>query len=338
MFRKLIVVLAVLAAAAVAGAQKPPAGTDEAFPVARLVKSLELGKPIAHGGLTIIPIYREGARDRAAYVTLEDALRNGWILISEVEGGRVPQVQISNLSRRAIFLMGGEILTGCRQDRILAQDILLGPGTKNLLAPVFCVEQGRWNATSSGFTSKQNLGTPAMRAVALSQGAAAQSEIWDRVAAENRKLGVASPTEAYQDAYEKDGNRTAIRGIEEKMKDASFLEGDTVGVVIGIGGEIVSADIFADPDLFAKEWPKILRSSALSSLGGPKGVSLGRGQAADFLRSFPDRRYRAQDGLDLGTEYVASDRDAHIRALADKSAVVHLSAFPQDKDRIKVVR
>lgn len=338
MLRRLIVVLAAVAITTAAGGPRTPVSVDEALPVKSLIRILELGKPLDHGGLTIIPIHLARAQDRKAYVTLEDALQNGWLLISEVDGGSVPQVKISNLSRQAIFLMGGEILTGCRQDRILAQDILLAPGTKNLLAPVFCVEQGRWHQTSRGFTSKQNLGTPALRAAAQKKGAAAQSEIWERIASENMKMGVGSPTEAYQDAYENEDVRAAIRGIEKKMKDAPFLQDDTVGVVIGIGGEPASVDIFANPGLFAKQWPKILKSSALSSYDGHKGRPLQRERAARFLRSFMDRKYRAQSGLDLGTMYTSSDSDVNIQALAHKNGVIHLSGFPQEKDRIKVVR
>jgi hypothetical protein len=321
-----------------AGVQKTPVTADSAHPVKRMIRSLELGRPLDHGGLTIIPVHMDRIRDRASYYTLEDALRNRWISISEIDSGRVPQVKISNLSRHMIFLMGGEILTGCKQDRILAQDILLAPGTKNLLAPVFCVERGRWNETSGGFTSKQNLGTPALRATAQKKSAAAQSEIWERIALDNRKMGVASATEAYQDAYEKEENRAAILKIEKKMKDIPRLQDDTVGVIIGVGGEIVSADIFVNPKLFAKQWPKILKSSALSSLGGPKTSSLERDKAAAFLRSLLDRRYRTQSGLDLGTEYTSSGPDANIQALAYRSGVLHLSGFPQEKDRIKVVR
>jgi hypothetical protein len=338
MVRRLIVVLAAIAVTAAVGSQRMPVKADEALPVKNLIRSLELGKPLEHGGLTIIPVHMDRIQDPTSYFTLEDAFRNGWLLISEVEGGRVPQVKISNLSKKTVFLMGGEILSGCRQDRILAQDILLAPGTKNLLAPVFCVEQGRWHQTSSGFTSKQNLGTPALRATAQKKSAAAQSEIWDRIAAENRKMGVESITDAYQDAYESEDIRSAIQSIEKKMGDVAFLQDDTVGVIIGIGGELASVDIFANPNLFAKQWPKILKSSALSSFGDPRGIPLGREQAAKFLRSFLDRRYRTQSGLDLGTEYTSSGSDVDIQALAYKSGVIHLSGFPQEKDRIKVVR
>jgi hypothetical protein len=234
--------------------------------------------------------------------------------------------------------MGGEILTGCRQDRILGRDILLAPGTKNLLAPVFCVEQGRWSQTLTGFTSKQNLGTPALRAAAQNNSPAAQAEIWERIDTENRRMGVGSATRAYQDAYEKEDIRAAIRGLEKKMKDLPFLQDNPLGVVIGIGGEPAGVDIFANPDLFAKQWPKILKSSALSSFGGRKDVSLSREKAAEFLRSFMDLSYRTQSGLDLGVEYTSSDGGINIQALAHKSGIVHLSGFPREKDRVKVVR
>ena len=307
-------------------------------PVPDLVKQLELGKPVSQGALTIIPVYLDKIRDHAVYVTLEDALRKGWIHITEVEGGRVPQVKISNTSRHPIFLMGGEILTGCRQDRLLAGDILLAPGTRDLLAPVYCVEHGRWSQTSDRFYSKQNLGTASLRAVAQERPAAAQTEIWNRIAELNRKMGVSSRTAAYQEAFEKEESRAAIQKVEKKLADLPRLHDDTVGVVIGLNGRVVSVDIFVNPDLFAKQWPKILRASALSSLGGHKSLSLDRDEASRFLRSFMKRRFQSKPGLDLGSEYTSSGSDANIQALIYRKSVIHCSAFPQQEDRMKVVR
>jgi hypothetical protein len=191
---------------------------------------------------------------------------------------------------------------------------------------------------SQSFGSKQNLGTPALRARAQEKSPSAQSEIWGKIAEENRVMGVASATGAYQDAYDKEENRDRISRIEEKMADLPRLHSDTVGVVIGVGGVVVSTDIFANPDLFAKQWPKILRSSALTSIGRAHPDPLDRTEAAGFLRSFLDRRYRTQPGLDLGVEYSSIDSAANIQALAYQDAVVHLSGFPQEEDRIKVIR
>lgn len=328
---------AALAVALLTGARGAAFPQEGGNPVRAMVRRLELGKPVSYGSLTIIPVYLDKVIDRTNYGTLEDALKNGGITITEVEGGRVPQVKISNLSKQLVFLMGGEILTGCRQDRILASDILLGPGTRDLLAPVFCVEQGRWTHVSQSFFSKQNLGTPALRAKAQERSPAAQSEIWGKIAEENQVMGVSSRTEAYQDAYEKDENRARIAKIEEKMRDIPRLHADTVGVVIGLGNEVVSADIFANPDLFLRQWPKILKSSALSSLGTAKGGALDRNAAAGFLRSFTDRKFRSQAGLDLGIEYSSVDAAANIQALAYNESLLHLAAFPQEDDRIKVI-
>jgi hypothetical protein len=320
------------------GSQRALDFKEDPNPVRELVKRLELGRPISHGNLTVIPVHLDKIQDRFAYVTLETALEKGWITITEIEGGRVPQVKISNVSKHVIFLMGGEILTGCRQDRILANDILLAPGTRDLLAPVYCVEHGRWSATSGQFTSKKNLGTPEMRAKAQKKSPSAQSEIWAGIADQNRKMAVASPTEAYQEAFDKEENLAVIQKIEKKMKVFPRLHDDTVGVIIGLRGKLVSVDIFATPGLFAEQWPKILRSSALSSIGDPGKNDLDRGRAAEFLKSFLDRTYRRQAGLDLGFEYSSTATDAHILALSFQNNIVHLSAFPQEKDRVKVLQ
>jgi len=299
-------------------------------PVATLVRLLEVGRPTSTQGLSIVPVYRIDKPKARDLVMLDEAVKNGWIEIAELEGGRVPQVRISNLSKRTIYLMGGEILTGARQDRILASDLMLAPGTKNLVAPVFCVEHGRWTAVSATFTTRNNLGTSEMRAVAAAKGGAAQVEIWDKVAEQNARLSVAAPTGAYQDAYEAPANKKSIAEIEERMTAIPRLMEDTVGVVIGLGGRIVSADVFEDPTLFRKQWPKILRSAALSAIGLRTPGELKPEAAADFLKAFVDKTYQATKALDLGTEYSCLDESVNIQALALDGAVIHVAAFAQD--------
>ncbi len=315
----------------------PAAPAQGDNPVSTMVSVLEVGKPVSHRGLTIIPVYTRKVFSRADYVTLEEALKMKWVEVSEVEGGRVPQVKISNLSKNVLFLMGGEILTGARQDRILAQDVLLAPGTKNLLVPVYCVEQGRWTHTSQSFTSKSNLGTYKLRAKAAEQAPAAQSEIWGEVQAQNSRLNVASGTSAYQDAYDKEENKTAISGIERKMRDELRLADDTVGVVIGLGGRIIGLDIFANAALFKKQWPKILRSSALSALQDDSSRQVGQKDAADFLKSLTGKDYRRKPALDLGYELESSDSASVVKSLVYPEAVLHLSGFPQEDAPRKII-
>ena len=313
-----------------------PPEPERSRPIGDLVRNLEVGRPVSHGNLTIVPVYLTRIHNRTAYPTLDEALKNGWIEIAELDGGRVPQVRISNRSKNTIYLMGGEILSGAKQDRILASDLLLGPGTKDLIAPVYCVEHGRWTARTESFTSRSNLGTFDLRAKAQDKSGGAQAEIWDRVAEQNAKVGVASPTSAYQDAYESDANKAKIRKIEERMAEIPRLYKDTVGVMIGLGEKIVSVDIFLNPALFEKQWPKILRSSALSSLGHDGRGTLAPRTAADFLKAFIDKDFQAKKGLDLGVELSCVDDSVSIQALAYEDGILHLAAFPQEQSRLKV--
>ncbi len=329
------VLVLLLTASAFAPAPAAQAQGDNA--VVSLLKVLEVGRPVSHRGLTIIPVYARKVFNKADYATFEEALKMKWIEVSEVEGGRVPQVKISNRSKNVLFLMGGEILTGARQDRILAQDVLLGPGTKDLLVPVFCVEQGRWVHTSQNFTSKSNIGTYELRATAAAPAAGAQSEIWKKVQDQNARLKVASGTSAYQDAYEKEENKAAISVIERKMNDDLRLADDTVGVVIGLGGRIIGMDVFANASLFKKQWPKILRSSALSALQDDSSRQVSQSDAAAFLKSLGAKDYRRKPALDLGYELEAGGSSAVVKSLVYPESILHLSGFPQDENRLKVV-
>lgn len=332
MVRRILPLALVLGGAVIAA---PKAAADNG-PVSSLIKVLEVGRPVAYRSLSIVPVYRVDRPKPKGFADLGEAVKNGWIEITEIEGGRVPQVRISNLSSRTIFLMGGEILTGAKQDRILAADILLAPGTKNLVASVFCVEHGRWMASTPTFTTKGNIGTFELRAKAMEKSGGAQSEIWDRVAEQNAEVGVASPTGAYQDAYERPENKAKIEEIEKKMAEIPRLMTDTIGVVIGLAGKVVSVDIFVDPEMFRVQWPKILRSSALSALTDRPDVGLPQSAAADFLKDLAGRSYQAKKALDLGMEYSCLDAAVNAQTLVLDRDVIHLAAFAQDGDRAGV--
>jgi len=315
-----------------------PVKAEKKGPVPELIRILEVGKPLSYRNLTIVPVYFSKTQDNKQYTTLEDALKQKWIEITEIEGGRVPQVKISNNSKHMIYLMGGEILTGCKQDRILASDILLAPGTKDLMVPVFCVEQGRWNFTSANFYSKDNLGTFKLRSAAQTKNPSAQSEIWNQIATENRKMGITSDSSAYQAAYDKEENKAEIARIERTFQNVPHLYEDTTGVVIGLAGRVISVDIFANQDLFKKQWPKILKSSALSSISSNLAGNITQKEAVELLQRFFDLDYTRKPGIDLGVEYIYSDSALNISSLIYEESVIHLAGFPQEKEKADVIQ
>lgn len=297
-----------------------------------LIEKLEVGEAVYYKNLTILPLYYIKPQGVFGYPTLDEALDNKWLEITEVQGGRVPEVMITNLSDKYIFLMGGEILSGCKQDRIVGKDVLLGPKAKNVLVPVYCVEQGRWTHNSSQFYSKSNLGTFQLRSQAQYQGRSSQSSIWEHVSAVNSKMGVASRTNAYQALYDNPNVRQQIVNYEKKMQDIPRMHKDTIGVVVGLGGKIVSIDIFTSPLMFNKLWPKLLKATAVAAMCNDIKGSVSLEDAAGFLRKLYSKDFAKRSSINEGVELYAVDDEINGNALLFANNIIHLAVFSQDKN------
>ncbi len=310
----------------------PKGFSQNAREIKSLIRNLEVGQPLFYENLTIIPIYNTRINNHIKYVTLDRALKKGWLEIKELDGGRVPEVQLSNKSNNHIYIMGGEILTGCKQDRIVGRDVLIKPKSRNILVPVYCVEQGRWNYESDNFYSQSNLGTYKLRSQAQIAGSEAQTRIWEGVSDMSRSLGVSSGTNAYQEIYEDKEVSKRVKKIERYIQSVPQLHSDTVGVVVGLGSKIVSVDIFANPYLFKALWPKLAKSSALSAVNESSTGTITQTDAAQFLRTLHDKTYIQKSAIDLGFELSVSDHSANINALVYAGSVIHLAGFSQDNN------
>lgn len=301
--------------------------------VRQFVGQLEAGEPATYRNLTVVPVYFRQAKpaENASYLTLDQALEEGVLEIREKDGGDVPWVVVSNRSDKRIFIMGGEILSGCKQDRIVARDVLIAPYRKRLLLPVYCVEAGRWHHVSGQFKSEKNLGTYKMRGAAQSSSGNNQSKIWNKVAESNRRMGVSSDTGAYQDAFRTEEVAKLVSDVEQKFKDLPLLENDTVGVVIGLGDRIIGFDIFSDPDLFQELWPKIIRTCVLAMVGYQQETTLSGNRAEQLLNALQWMQYGQRRGVDLGFEYSGDLNELSVSSLVYRDTVLHLSAAAHDE-------
>ncbi len=302
-------------------------------PVPGFVERLEVGEPATYRNLTVIPVYfrRTKPTEDPSCLSLDQALEEGVLEIREKDGGDVPWVVVSNRSDRRIFIMGGEILSGCKQDRIVARDVLIAPFRKRLLLPVYCVEAGRWHHVSGQFKSERNLGTYTMRGAAQSSSGSNQSKIWNKVAESNRRMGVSSDTEAYQDAFRTEEVARLVSDVERKFKDLPLLESGTAGVVVGLGDQIIGVDIFSDPDLFQALWPKIIRACVLALAGYEEESTLSGDRAQKFLNALQWMRYAQRRGVDLGSEYYGFLNELSLSSLVYRDTVIHLGAVPHDE-------
>ena len=222
-------------------------------------------------------------------------------------------------------------MSGCKQDRIVARDVLIAPYRKRLLVPVYCVEAGRWHHVSGQFESEKNLGTYTMRGAAQGSSGNNQSKIWNKVAESNRRMGVSSDTEAYQDAFRTEEVAKLVSDAEQKFKDLPLLENDTVGVVIGLGDQIIGVDIFSDPNLFQALWPKIIRACVLAMVEYEKESTLSGNRAEQFLNALQWLHYAQRRGVDLGSEYYGFLNELSVSSLVCGDTVIHLGAVPHDE-------
>jgi len=294
---------------------------------------LEAGRPVTYRNLTVVPVSVRGPGGRDgldSVLTLDQALELGVLEIREKDGGDVPWVVVSNHSDRRIFIMGGEILSGCKQDRIVARDVLIAARRKRLLLPVYCVESGRWHHVSGAFGSEKNLGTYSMRAAAQGSDGNNQMEVWNKVAESNRKMGVRSDTEAYQDAFRSEEVARLVSDVESKLKDLPQMEKGTTGVIVALGQQIIGVDIFERPELFEALWPKIIKACVVAISGYEKDATFSRSEAEQFLGALQWMRYGRQPGVDLGYEYSGELNDFAVNALVSGGAVCHLGAVAHE--------
>ncbi|MDI9357630.1 MAG: hypothetical protein QM528_01640 [Phycisphaerales bacterium] len=170
----------------------------------------------------------------------------------------VNQVSISNKTNEFVFLQSGTIIKGGKQDRILAQSILLAPNELNNIFPVYCIEKARWSKTPLPFHLK---GVADMLIRRDADELHNQHEVWKTIDQYYKDYQLTNPTYSYWLPYHK---VLDIVHIEEDQKDFLQLQGKmnplTVGFIAITSDRIIGVDIYATPTLFNLMCPNILES------------------------------------------------------------------------------
>jgi hypothetical protein len=269
--------------------------------------------PLQSGDLAIFPVVRAGGEVKTQqwqYITLDEGLRSGQVIVAEAgqvmglirsrrpglvprfTGDEVNRLVLVNNSSRPLLLLAGEIVTGGKQDRVIAKDRIVPPESDPINLSVFCIEPGRWTGESPDFHAAGKVGEsfmvqPEVRREAMA--AQNQQEVWNAVSSSIQVMagaagGVASsaatpPTTSYartmeNAAVENDVDKTAAPLLRSgEALRAELGKEHAVGVVVAVHGEIVWADIFSDTDMLEKYWTKLIRSYAAEALTGRESRS-----------------------------------------------------------------
>lgn len=264
---------------------RPPTGSHVPE-LASYLEEVQIAEPVVHGRLAVYPLLlRDGAKLRGGWLTMDEALSRGVLVVTEKGSGSVPLVMVENRSRdQHIFIMTGEVLSGGKQTRTVRSDVVLAPGQRIELK-VLCVEAHRWQG-SKGFSGGKVL-LPQSIQQELRRGAD-QGRMWSEVARNNNALGAENATGSLELALKakpvQDKLAEVRRNIAPKMPDAA------VGFIFVDRGRALGAEFFGRGDLARALLPKLLDSYAVDcvviSKAAPREEARigGHGAAIEFFK------------------------------------------------------
>src|SRR5215470_20173256 len=151
---------------------------------------------ISHGNLTIFPVIADFSHDTSRFLTLDEGLRSGEVVVTEAGkiqplirrpsrpivqyGDQVNQLVLVNNSDRPLILLAGEIVTGGKQDRVVGKDRIVPAESDPVDLGVFCVEPHRWVERSTKFdTHASVMAQPSVRKKAMVEKD--QQQVWNEV-------------------------------------------------------------------------------------------------------------------------------------------------------------
>lgn len=231
----------------------------------RFVTGVRVGAARAHAGLLVFWLHGAAGPAPWRVATLEEARARGDLLITEREQATVPELIVENRGKSHVLLLAGEILLGGKQNRVVTEDLLLPPGSGPRPIDVYCVEQGRWAGRTAAFDAAGSFAAPGLRSQVLDK--AGQGRIWAEVERYAQRAGAASPTRSYQEVYYTKDVAAHLMDLERALGHSA--PPGALGAAVIVGPSLAGLDLFLDPELFGRQWPKLLRAHALEAFRRP---------------------------------------------------------------------
>ncbi len=285
--------------------------------------------PMRNGNLTIFPVVAESSHDTSQFLTLDEGLRSGDVVVTESGdagplvrprpghpvwnegrggGAQVNQLVLINNSKRPLLLLAGEIVTGGKQDRVIGKDRVVPAESDPVDLSVFCVEPGRWVARSEKFAAPAAMVQPSVRAKAMADKD--QQKVWNQVAESRSAMAETVTVEAgalaatpirdsssYANAVDNKEVRKQLESVTAPLQQQyqsaihQLRDKHAVGVAVAVNGQPIWVDIFASSNLLEKYWPKLVRSYAAETFSQQsKSAAVDMHTAQEFLDRLDGRR------------------------------------------------
>jgi hypothetical protein len=230
--------------------------------------------------LNIIPIRRKGGGGMPGatgpdVVPLAEALNKGLVTVTErgtTSFENVHWLRFNTHSNKSVYIGGGEIVTGGRQDRMIVRDTILNPSEKDQYVPVMCVEEGRWSEKEKKFGYGNYANTDLRKTLDSGHN---QVQIWREVDREIQAGQFKNKSLAYESRYQ--DKKYVLAGQEYfNFFMSKFRSSDStiVGFLAVSGDKVIGSDVFDGTYLFYHQLEPLLWGYIDEAIGSGSPVTL----------------------------------------------------------------
>lgn len=275
--------------------------------------------------LKIIPIRRKAGGGippgGMEPIPLNRALNQGLVTISErgsTSFENVHFLRFNTKSDKPIYIAGGEIVAGGRQDRMVVSDTILQPMSKDQYVSVMCVEEGRWSDKEKKFSYGSYANQGLRKALDSTHN---QVVVWREVDKQLQAGSFKNNSLAYLSRYQ--DKKYLLSGDEYFNFFRNRLartDSTVVGFVAISGDKIVGSDIFDGTNLFYGQAEPLLRGYIDEAMQTGAPVT---------MKDAPVKRYMDQLLKDEPTQAAfVKDRGKVFR---QNGRVMHVNTYAKEK-------
>ncbi|MBS1627790.1 MAG: hypothetical protein JSR09_08845 [Bacteroidetes bacterium] len=179
-------------------------------------------------------------------ITLQQAMQQKQVSIKEInfeKGADVGVLVIKNKTNKNILLNAGEIITGGKQDRVIAETKIIKPQSGEQYISVFCIEKGRWDDKPKPFAYKGSVDIGLRKKIDINKY---QQQIWKYIEQQFESRKEKSETYPYIQLKQKiEKTDTAYMNYftrKFQQSDSSYA-----GFIALANNKIIACEIFALP-------------------------------------------------------------------------------------------
>ena len=281
--------------------------------------NLKTSQAIQKNNIVLFYLYNQDHLSQS-YLNLSQAFQNQFIDVSENgDKAHVQLINVENNANQKILILNGEQLNGnkLKQNRIVARSTILGSLQSGIIE-VRCGEQKRWspvmndelNIPDSMFFSRENLPS--------------QKQVWEKIGDKLDLHNIKSFTMSADEVYKKRSKEV------NEIVEAFPLDPKAIGIALGTTYEIISMDIFSDPQIFQVYFKKILKGFVTNNLKNiNKKTTLVEKDIQTFLKWIEESDKYPMKNLkgNLGEKFALKGTHVVGNILYEDKDVVHCSAF-----------